>query len=47
MEIQNVEQLAIAINKVREAQRIFATYTQEQVDKNVKDFKTRFIGKEL
>ncbi|MBE5949075.1 MAG: bifunctional acetaldehyde-CoA/alcohol dehydrogenase [Lachnospiraceae bacterium] len=33
MEIQNVEQLAIAINKVREAQRIFATYTQEQVDK--------------
>ena len=33
MEIQNVEQLAIAIDKVREAQRIFATYTQEQVDK--------------
>ncbi len=33
MEIQNVEQLEIAINKVRDAQRIFATYTQEQVDK--------------
>ena len=33
MEIQNVEQLADAIDRVREAQKIFATYTQEQVDK--------------
>ena len=32
MEIQNVETLEAAIERVREAQKKFATYTQEQVD---------------
>ena len=31
--VENVETLEAAIARVREAQRIFATYTQEQVDK--------------
>lgn len=31
--VDNVEKLEIALERVKEAQRIFATYTQEQVDK--------------
>ena len=31
--VDNVEKLKIALERVKEAQRIFATYTQEQVDK--------------
>ena len=31
--IDSVEKLEEAIQRVRDAQRIFATYTQEQVDK--------------
>ena len=30
--VENVETLEMAIARVKEAQRIFATYTQEQVD---------------
>lgn len=31
--VDTVEALVAKMNEVREAQRIFATYTQEQVDK--------------
>ena len=31
--VDNVEKLEEAINRTREAQKVFATYTQEQVDK--------------
>ena len=32
MVVTNAQELTQRINKLREAQRIFATYTQEQVD---------------
>ena len=32
MKVTNVEELKIKIEQVRKAQRIYSTYTQEQVD---------------